>query len=389
MTLPPFLLDEWITQKHSADPPIEYDLASSTGPVWTLRELLALGGGDDLERLLDARVSYTHPSGSRELREAIAALQGVDPDDVQVLTGAAEALQILFFLASETGTNVVLPRPAFPANEALAAAFGVEIRNYVLRVENGFRIDPDEVRRLVDANTRFVLVNSPHNPAGAVTSEADMRSLHDFCAERGVPFVSDEVYHPIYHGPPARSAAWLPHATVIGDFSKALCLSGLRVGWIVERDPARRKLYKNARNYFTITNNSLGEALAAHALRHRDAIYGRAQQVAARNLALLDSLFRDHEEVVRWIRPAGGMTAFPWLAAGGDTREFCRRLMRRGVLMVPGDCFAAPSHFRLGFAASGDGFPRAVERFADFLRDEAAPARGGLLAASADGEIAL
>jgi len=59
LELPPFLLDRWIEQKHSANPPIEYDLASSTGTVWTLRELLALSRGDELEALLDTSVPYT------------------------------------------------------------------------------------------------------------------------------------------------------------------------------------------------------------------------------------------------------------------------------------------------------------------------------------------
>jgi aspartate/methionine/tyrosine aminotransferase len=66
------------------------------------------------------------------------------------------------------------------------------------------------------------------------------------------------------------------------------------------------------------------------------------------------------------------MTAFPWLVDGGDAREFCRALAGRGVLMVPGDCFEMPSHFRIGFGASGDRFPLAIERFSEFLR---APAR--------------
>ena len=101
-----------------------------------------------------------------------------------------------------------------------------------------------------------------------------MEALHDFCAERKVQFVSDEVYHPIYHGPAMRSAARLPHATVLGDFSKALCLSGLRIGWMIEPDARRREHYLNARSYFTVSGTVLGERLATLALRHRDAIYG-------------------------------------------------------------------------------------------------------------------
>ncbi len=370
MELPPFLLDRWIEQKNHAGSPIEFDLASSTGPVWTLRELLALSPENEIEGLLDTRISYTSAAGTVALRTAIAELEGVEADDVQVVTGASEALLILFFLAAEPDANVLLPNPGFPANSALAESLGIEVRYYNLRTENQFRVDPGEIRRLADSNTRLLLVNSPHNPTGAVISDEEMASLHDFCFERGIQFVSDQVYHPIYHGPVMRSAARLPHATVISDFSKALCLSGLRIGWIVDRNRARRERYHNARNYFTITANVFGERLAALALQHSHKIYARARDIATRNLALLDALFAEHEGYLHWLRPGGGMTAFPWLADGADTREFCRRLAKRGVLIVPGDCFGQPPHFRLGFAASGDRFPLAIERFAEFLHAE-------------------
>jgi aspartate/methionine/tyrosine aminotransferase len=99
-----------------------------------------------------------------------------------------------------------------------------------------------------------------------------MESLHDFCVNRGIQFVSDEVYHPIYRGPPVRSAARLPGAAVISDFSKALCLSGLRIGWMIERDLRRREGYLNARSYFTVSSTGIAESLAALALRHREAL---------------------------------------------------------------------------------------------------------------------
>jgi aspartate/methionine/tyrosine aminotransferase len=382
MDLPPFLLDQWIEQKNAPDSPIEFDLASSTGPVWTLRELLALSPKDEIQELLDTRVSYTSAAGTPALRAAIAALEEVDADDVQVVTGASEALLILFFLAAESGANVVLPKPGFPANTDLAESLGIAVRYYNLRAANQFRMDPDEIRRLVDRNTRLLLVNSPHNPTGAVVSDDEMQNLHDFCVERGIQFVADQVYHPIYHGTETQSAARLPHATVIGDFSKALCLSGLRVGWMIDRDARRRERYHHARNYFTITGNVFGERLAVLALQHSQAIYARASQVATRNLALLDRLFAQYEGFLHWLRPSGGMTAFPWLQDGledgSDTRGFCQRLAQRGVLLVPGDCFGEPSHFRLGFAASGDRFPLAIERFAKFL-DVESPQHSGTM----------
>src|SRR5215469_16214635 len=112
MTLPPFLLDEWLDQKHSAH--VQFDLGSSTGPRWTLRELLALSPqseGEEVQALLQTELLYTSSAGTTELRDAIAELEGTDPENVLVLTGAAEALLILFADAAAPGANIILPKP--------------------------------------------------------------------------------------------------------------------------------------------------------------------------------------------------------------------------------------------------------------------------------------
>lgn len=358
-------MDRWLEQKSAKDSAIEYDLGSSVGPSWTLQELLRLEPA--FEGLFDTPLLYTAAAGSLELRTALADLQTVGPEDIQIVTGAAEALWILFFLAAEPGANVIVPRPGFPPNVAMPESLGIEVRFYTLRPADSFRADVDEIAGLIDRNTKLVLVNTPHNPTGAVMSEGDMTRLHDLCAERQVQFVSDEVYHPVYHGPEMRSAARLPHATVLGDFSKAFCLSGLRVGWMVERDAGRRARYETARSYFTVTNTSIGEKLATLAVRQRTSIVSRACRVSERNLAELDRFFAEHAELTRWVRPAGGMTAFPWLVDERDSREFCTRLAQLGVLVVPGDCFGMPTHFRIGFAATDEGFGPALSRLAECM----------------------
>src|SRR5260370_28010275 len=99
-----------------------------------------------------------------------------------------------------------------------------------MRRENGFRIDPDEIKRLADSKTKLILVNSPHHPTGATIRDGEMEALHHFSAERGIQLVSEEVYHPIYHGRQTKSAARLPHATVISALSKAFSLAAVRAG---------------------------------------------------------------------------------------------------------------------------------------------------------------
>ena len=368
MQFAPFLLDEWLGEHQFAAPPVEFDLAASTGPGWALRQVLELASVEERDRILDAKVGYTPAEGTPALREAIAEMQGVHPDDVQVTTGAAEGLLVLFALAAGPGANVVVPSPGFPPFEELPRALGLEVRRYALRRENGFHLDLGAIRALIDAQTRLVLVNTPHNPSGATLSDAELDALHDFLVGRGIQLVVDEVYHPIYHGPATASAARLPHATVVSDFSKALCLPGLRAGWLIERDRKRLAGYREARSYFTVSNTSMGEALAAVAVRQREKIYARAQEISAANLARLDGFFAEFSDHFGWVRPRGGMIAFPWLKSRENSRHFCEQVVRSGVLLAPGDCFGVPDHFRLGFAASGERFPQGLERLAGVVR---------------------
>ena len=93
----------------------------------------------------------------------------------------------------------------------------------------------------------------------------------------------------------------------------------------------------------------------------------KTQDAASRNLQQLDRFMASHRDVLGWIRPQGGMTAFPWFLNGEDARPFCQAAAERGILLAPGDCFDVPSHFRLGFAASAGNFARALGRMEELM----------------------
>ncbi len=369
MQLKPFLLDTWLDQyEHD----IEFNLAASTGPSWNVNDILALADEGTRHRFLEHKLVYSRPAGADSLRESIAEMQGVPVEAVQVVTGSSEALVALMWLAAEPGANVILPLPGFTTFSALPESLGLETRFYRVSRENGFQIDVDEIKRLADPRTKIILVNSPHNPTGATISDEEMESLHDFCAERGIQLVSDEVYHPIYHGRKSKSAARLPHATVIADLSKAFSIAGVRTGWIIEHNAKRRQQYWTARAYFSICNSTTGEILSEIAIRNHGVVLGKTQEVASRNLALLDGFMAEHRDVLDWIRPHGGMTAFPGLVSGEDARPLCKAAAEQGILLAPGDCFDVPSHFRLGFAAAGENFAEALDRFGALVKSWAA-----------------
>lgn len=361
MELPPFLLDHWLGAHEFATPPIRYNLAASTGPKWTLRALLDITG--DRGRLDTLPMGYGPPEGSRALREAIGGFLGVDPDWVMATTGASEAVSILFCLSARPMGNVLLPEPAFPAFKAMANAWGLGTRHYRLAREADYDHAAAAIAGKANPQTVLALVNTPHNPTGAVMARNDIEMLAAQFKTRGVPLIVDEVYHPLYFGHAAASAAGIDNVVVMSDMSKAMSLAGLRLGWLVDADAERRKRIIDARSYFTISGSPLLEELAVIALTHHKAILERLTTVANANFRMLTAMMERVDDRLTWAQPAGGTVSFPWFRDGRDSRPFCRALASEGVLVAPGDCFGVPEHMRVGFGAQEEGFADALAIF--------------------------
>jgi aspartate/methionine/tyrosine aminotransferase len=366
MKLPPFKLDLWLAAHEFAMPPIRFNLASSTGPAWTLGEIGATGGGDS-RKLDEVKLSYAPPEGSKLLRERLASRHGVEPECVLVLTGASEALQALTCWFAAPGASILVPRPVYPALPVMARAWGLGVREYVLDPERGFAQDAATILAAVDDTTRAVFVNTPHNPTGSIMPAAEQARLAAALAARDIALIVDEVYHPLYFGAPVPSASLLPDTIVLGDFAKAMSLPGLRVGWLVDRNPERRAALLDMRSYFSISCAPLSEAIGAHAIANADAVLGRLDGVARTNLALLTAFMREHRDVLAFPAPAGGTTCFPYLRDGRDARPLCEALAKAGVLVAPGDCFDMPAHMRVGFGAQREGYAQALEVFAEVI----------------------
>lgn len=365
MQIEEFALATWLNEFETD---IEFNLAASTGPLWTVRDLLALEGDAKagLAELGEVPLNYAHAAGTRELRRAVADFYGgtVDPEWVQVTTGAAEALWLILFQVCVKGANVIVPHPCYPAFDGIPRALGAEVRYWRLRPENDFRPDLNELHLLIDRETRAIILNSPHNPTGMVMTPAEVHTVAELAEARGIRLISDEVYHGIYYDGRARpSAATIPGATVVGDVSKAFSLAGLRIGWIIERDELRRHAYYNARSFICVSSSVLGERLAALALRHHRAIWEHNTEMAGQNLRALAGLLSEMSGEIGWVPPQGGFTCFPWLKNHSDSEALCRRLVKEaGVLFAPGFTFDMSAHFRVGFGVAGTRFSEALGR---------------------------
>jgi len=181
MKVSTFALERWMSRWETE---VEFDIAESGVYPLTTRDVINLlpesTRSGALDALLDLRLGYTEARGTKALRETLANVyEDTTADNILVTTGAIEANYLLFNTLLEPGDHVVAVYPAYQQLYAVAEAIGCEVSRWGLRPENDFRYDLDELRRLVRDDTKMIVVNTPHNPTGAILSPEELDEVYD------------------------------------------------------------------------------------------------------------------------------------------------------------------------------------------------------------------
>ncbi len=384
MKIESFALERWMTAWETR---VEFDIAESGILPMTLNELLDLAPPEDRERtlarLLDTRLGYSEAPGSLELRSLLAeTYRATGPEHILVTTGAIEANFLLFNTLLDPGDHVVAVYPAYQQLYSVPRAIGCEVTLWRLRPENAFRYDLDELERLVTPRTRLIVVNTPHNPTGAMLSAADLRRIYDLAASLGARVLCDEAYRWLEipggdpFAPPVRD---LGDAGIsVGTFSKPFGLPGLRIGWLAAPADLVSACWA-MRDYVSLSPGKLNDALATLALRHRDRIVERTQRIVSRNLATAERWFAEHAGLVSWTPPRGGLLALLRYGLDIPSLDLADRLAAEySVMLAPGAAFGFEGYLRLGLGQDptvfAEGLARTAACFAD-LRAAGVPLR--------------
>lgn len=364
MTIPPFKLERYFAQWEFVSP---YLLCSSDIEGWPLADLLALADDDGRARWDELTLGYTEYPGLPALREAIAELSTqVAPDEILTFAGASEAIFAFMQSALEPGDHVITWWPGYQSLAEVARTCGAEVTLLPLRHEEGWSLDLEALRRALRPRTRLIVLNTPHNPTGALLDHATFTAVADLAAEAGAWLFSDEVYRLMEHDPADRLPAGAdlgPHVVSLGVMSKAFGLAGLRVGWLAIRDPTLRARLATVKDYLSMCNSAPSEVLALIALRAREQVLARSQAIMRANLAELDACFARHPERLAWVRPRAGCVGFPRLVDGTKVEQLAAELRAQaGVLILPASVYDLPGeHFRIGFGRTN--MPEALARF--------------------------
>lgn len=374
MTLPDFHLEVYFSRWEFA---AKHVLTASDAQSMSLAELLAMGTDEDREAFGRLGLGYVPTWGGDELRHAIAATYDtLEPEDVLAYAGAEEGLFWLMQEAAGPGDHIILSVPNYQSMETVALATGAQVSGLVLRPENGWALDLDDLRKQLRPTTRLVAVNFPNNPSGAVPDHATFQGLVDLCEERGIRLFCDEVHRGLELDPARRltqAADLSPTAVSLNVMSKSYGLAGLRVGWLATRDRALLARLERRKHYTSICNSAPGEFLTTLALKHGEAIQARNRAIIARNLPLFDAFFARWPDLFEWAHPQGGCICFPRYKGTEGVETFCQELVEQeGVFFAPANLFRSSlaetpkDRFRVGVGRI-DPEP-ALEAFERFLR---------------------
>ncbi|WP_296084357.1 aminotransferase class I/II-fold pyridoxal phosphate-dependent enzyme [uncultured Agrobacterium sp.] len=332
--------------------------------------------------LKHGRIGYTDALGLRELREAISSHYRlrhqviVDPARIAVTTGSSAAFNLAFLALFDAGDAVAIARPGYPAYRNILKALGLTVVEVPVTAETGYTLTPASLERAeakAGCKLKGVLLASPANPTGTVTSRDALKRLASYCDGRNIAFISDEIYHGLtFVGDESSAVEVTDNAIVINSFSKYYCMTGWRIGWMVLPETLIRPVECLAQSmYISAPELSQLAAMAAFTAEeeldiykesyrtNRDFLMSRLPELGLPLASPMDGAFYAYVDTSRY---------------SNDSMEFARRMLSEiDVAATPGmdfDPLEGHRAMRFSYAGSVSDIAEAVGRIAGWLKQD-------------------
>lgn len=369
-----FELERWMTYWELQ---VSHDICESGIRPLTLTDVLTLlpdeAASSLRESLHSVPLGYSEARGTIELRTALAnTYEKTTAEEIFVATGAIEANFLLFNVLVQPGDHVIVVDPAYQQLQSVPKALGADVELLSVVHDDGYYYDLDELRAMVRPNTKLIVVNTPHNPTGAMLSEDQIIELIDIAKESDAWILSDEAYrwieHPGGETIPAPMRGRYEKGISVGTVSKPFGVPGLRIGWFAAPAEITQAAWA-VRDYVSLSPGKLSDLITTAIVTHKDAIFARNDEIIGTNLQTANTWFAAHSDLVNWVPPRAGLLAMMGYTADIDSRTLADRLAgEAGVMLAPGDAFGMPGRLRIGIGQDPAIFREGLERTSNFLK---------------------
>jgi aspartate aminotransferase len=333
---------------------------------------------------------YTHSSGIRELRDAIASQVkskfswDVAFDQVIVATGAKPAIFNALFVTCEAGDEVIYTAPywvSYPDMINLLGATPVEIDT----APTNFKLTPEQLAKAITPRTRVVMLCYPSNPTGQILTRDEARALADvLLAHPEVVILSDEIYDQlVYDGAKSWSVLEVEprlrdRAVLVNGVSKAYAMTGWRIGWSVSTKPIARAIDILQSHQTSNPTAFCQDAALAAVTGSQACVTDMLAAFLRRRNAMVAAL--QAMPGITCVTPAGAFYVFPDVtgllakryrgAPIGTVDQLSLLLLKeKGVAVIPGTAFGSKRHIRLSYACADETIAKGMAKFAEFVRE--------------------
>jgi len=333
-----------------------FNLATSGVGAFPLRELSV-----DFEKL---EINGDNSYGYAPLQEAIARHHGVDPECVVESAGTSMANHLAMAAIMESGDEILIEQPAYGPILDIARYLEANVKRFPRAEENGWIVDPEDIRGGITSKTRLIVITNLHNPTSVLTPDSVLREIGDIARSVGALVLVDEVYlDAVYEGTPRTSFHLGPEFVVTSSLTKIYGVSGLRCGWILARPDLAWKM-RRLDDLYSATPVHPGELLSVAAFKHLDLLREKARRIVEADRTLLRD-FLAQQTALSAVWTEWGTTSFMRLSRGRGSNAdvFLERLRAQfETSAVPGRFFEMPDHFRIGMGVDTKMFAEGLNR---------------------------
>ena len=324
---------------------------------------------------------YTANAGLSDLRREISQFMkrhyGLQYDmnkQILVTVGGSEAIDLIIRAMVNPGDEVIIPVPSFVCYGPLVKlCSGVPVM-VETKVENEFRLTPEELRAAITPRTKLLVLPYPSNPTGGTMRKQDLEALAEVLKGTNIMVLSDEIYSELtydgHHCSPANVEGMYERTVIVNGFSKTYAMTGWRLGYACGPEQIISQITK-IHQYAVMCAPTTSQYAAVEAMREGDKdIEMMRREYDMRRRYLLDGL---RTIGLDCFEPKGAFYMFPSIQRTGlSSEEFCERfLLSKKVAVIPGTAFGngGEGFVRICYAYSIDHISQALNRLEDFVRE--------------------
>jgi len=325
---------------------------------------------------------YTHygpsaglPPVRKAFADYITRTRGVeaDPDCIVVTPGAKPIIFFTILALIQEGDEVLYPNPGFPIYESMINYTGAKSVPVPLREENEFRMDVDELERLITVKTKMLIINSPQNPTGGMLTKEDLERIANLAIERDFLVLSDEVYSEIIYEGSHHSIWAIPgmkdHCVLLEGHSKTFAMTGWRLGYGVCPEwlaPCITRLQTNSNSCTASFTQIAGAAAVSEPF---DEVRKMKDEFQRRRDVIVEGL--NNIKGITCLKPHGAFYVFPNITGTGvPSKPLADALLESaGVAALSGTSFGAygEGYLRFSYANSIENIKIALERINGYV----------------------